>query len=136
MLKQNIYTGWQSNMNFQVRIIIYIQHDNYRHISLCVGLLLHHLLKHVEGMFYYMPYYETDRKSSIVTKNKFFISSRNKIFQEFSQLKNNLDPCIIIVYVPFFNRLSFFYDSITLLSNFSPQPRQPYQRTVKRACTS
>ena len=41
-------------MNLQVRIIIYIQHDNYRRISSCVGLLLHNLLKHVEGMFYYM----------------------------------------------------------------------------------
>ena len=34
-------------------IIIYIQHDNYRRISSCVGLLLQDLLKHVEGMFYY-----------------------------------------------------------------------------------
>ena len=38
-------------MNLQVRIIIYIQHDNYGRISSCVGLLLHDQLKHVEGTF-------------------------------------------------------------------------------------
>ena len=50
MLKQNIYTGWRSIMNLQVRIIIFIQHDNYRRIiSSCEGLLLQDLLKTCGG---------------------------------------------------------------------------------------
>ena len=54
MLKRNIYKGWRSIIILQVQIIIYLQHDNYRRISSCVGLLLRYLLKHVESMFYYM----------------------------------------------------------------------------------
>ena len=44
------------------------------------------------------------------------------------EIENNLDPGIIIVYGPFFKRLSSLHDdSNTLLSNFSLKPQQPYQ---------